>query len=152
MPLKCPCGEENPEGAAYCNKCGRELRFRPEGPATCPSCMHLNPQHIAYCGNCGADLDREYAKSVTSEEYLPSLVPSDAYIVGHSPPGASGVLHATRSQFITNLIITIPFAILLFFCFVVYESLLGATVWLASALVLYYASWRLGRERAGWGG
>lgn len=112
----------------------------------------MNAQHVAYCGNCGADLDREYTKRVASEEHLPSLVPPDAYLVGRAPPGASGVLHSTRGQFITSLIVTIPFAVLLFVYFVVYESLLGATVWSAFALAIYYVSWRLGRGRAGWGG
>lgn len=152
MPLKCPCGEENPEESAYCNKCGGELRLRPEGPRTCPRCLHMNPQHVAYCGKCGADLDREYAKSVTSEEYLPSLVPPDAYIVGRTPQGSSGALYSTRSQFTTSLIIAVPFVILLSLFFIIYESLLGGIAWLASIVVVFYISWQLGRGRAGWGG
>lgn len=51
-----------------------------------------------------------------------------------------------------SLIIAVPFVILLSLFFIIYESLLGGIACLVSTLVIFYMSWRLGRERAGWGG
>jgi ribosomal protein L40E len=47
----CPvCGNENPEGAKFCMKCG--TRFT----QVCPKCGAENPPQAVYCEQCGASL------------------------------------------------------------------------------------------------
>jgi ribosomal protein L40E len=49
--MRCPvCGNENPEGAKFCMKCG--TRFS----KTCPQCGAGNPAEAVYCQQCGASL------------------------------------------------------------------------------------------------
>jgi class 3 adenylate cyclase/tetratricopeptide (TPR) repeat protein len=54
--MQCPrCAFENPEGFAFCGKCGAKLDL------SCPSCGFTNPEGFEYCGKCGASLTVESA-------------------------------------------------------------------------------------------
>lgn len=152
MPLRCPCGNENPDESTYCNKCGTKLQLKPRGPRTCSTCHHENAAHVAYCGKCGEDLDRGYAKITHSGEYLPSLVPDDAYVAGTSIPSLySGRLYSTKQQFTMGLIISIPFYILLALLFFLEGGWLLSLIWCVFGAALLYFGWRVGRKRAGHG-
>jgi class 3 adenylate cyclase/tetratricopeptide (TPR) repeat protein len=49
--MRCPaCGHDNPEGARFCNGCGRALTAR------CGSCGTENPPGARFCNQCGAQL------------------------------------------------------------------------------------------------
>ena len=63
--IVCPqCGNQNVDGAAFCDECGASLGAAtpaaapaaPAGGAICPACGHSNIPGEAYCDNCGAAL------------------------------------------------------------------------------------------------
>jgi len=106
-----------------------------------------------YCGRCGEDLDRGYAKTISSKEFLPSLVPEDAYVAGASIPSLnSGRLYSTKGQYIIGLIISIPIYILLGLFFFLDAGWLGGLIWCLFGFAILYFAWKVGRERAGYGG
>ena len=47
------CGQENKEGAKFCNECGSKLEV------TCAACSTANPPGSKYCSECGSPLGRE---------------------------------------------------------------------------------------------
>jgi class 3 adenylate cyclase/tetratricopeptide (TPR) repeat protein len=50
--MKClKCHFQNPEGLAFCSKCGAELE------KVCPGCSFRNPPQFKFCGECGHDLN-----------------------------------------------------------------------------------------------
>ncbi len=49
------CGAENPQGAKFCNECGKELPRAMQ--KTCKRCGADNAPEMTTCGNCGAPLD-----------------------------------------------------------------------------------------------
>ncbi len=70
--MKCAqCNFENPDGFAFCGKCGAPLT------ASCPQCGFNNPPKFAFCGKCGAALGKQ-AMQLTKADlnhlraYLPS--------------------------------------------------------------------------------
>ena len=48
------CGQENPENATFCKKCGRRL----DGMALCPNCGKFTPADGEFCIHCGANRKR----------------------------------------------------------------------------------------------
>jgi class 3 adenylate cyclase/tetratricopeptide (TPR) repeat protein len=49
--MKCPeCQFENPEGAKFCNQCGKKIEL------TCQECGNLNPPGSRFCNECGHKL------------------------------------------------------------------------------------------------
>jgi ribosomal protein L40E len=49
--MRCPeCGNNNPEGAKFCIKCGAKFS------QVCPQCGAGNPPQAVYCEQCGASL------------------------------------------------------------------------------------------------
>ncbi len=49
--MKCSsCQFENPEGMAFCGKCGEKLQ------RICPECQFANPSDFLFCGKCGGSL------------------------------------------------------------------------------------------------
>ncbi len=69
--MRCPsCGEENPQGVAFCGHCGEPL------PKVCPRCGAENPRRFSFCGRCGADLS-EMAPNATR----PSLEGERRFVV-----------------------------------------------------------------------
>lgn len=54
------CGQENPENATFCKKCGRRL----DGMALCPNCGKFTPADGEFCIHCGAN------RNATVEENL----------------------------------------------------------------------------------
>jgi ribosomal protein L40E len=49
--MKCPeCQFENPEGAKFCNQCGKKIEL------TCQECGKLNPPGSRFCNECGHNL------------------------------------------------------------------------------------------------
>lgn len=54
------CGQENPENATFCKKCGRRL----DGMAICPNCGKFTPADGEFCIHCGAN------RNATVEENL----------------------------------------------------------------------------------
>ncbi len=64
--VKCPnCGNENDDGARFCDQCGATLAQATPPPATpaasnmvvCPSCGAENLPGTAFCEDCGAKLE-----------------------------------------------------------------------------------------------
>ncbi|MEE9169875.1 MAG: zinc ribbon domain-containing protein, partial [bacterium] len=54
--MQCPqCAFENPEGFAFCGKCGAKLELK------CASCGFTNPDGFEFCGKCGASLTAQLA-------------------------------------------------------------------------------------------
>ena len=48
--MKCPkCGNEAPQGSAFCNQCGTRLG----GELACPSCGRMIPANSVFCPKCG---------------------------------------------------------------------------------------------------
>jgi class 3 adenylate cyclase/tetratricopeptide (TPR) repeat protein len=55
--MKCPkCQFENPQGAKFCNKCGKSLQL------TCDQCGKANAPDSKFCGECGQELGEETKK------------------------------------------------------------------------------------------
>lgn len=54
------CGNNNPEGSDFCNKCGKKLHVAPQPlrptRRICPSCGASNPDYASFCLNCVKDL------------------------------------------------------------------------------------------------
>jgi len=51
--MKCPkCGFDNPDGAKFCNECGRKTEL------ACPECEKAYPPGSKFCNDCGHDLHR----------------------------------------------------------------------------------------------
>ncbi len=49
--MKCPkCQFENPEGAKFCNQCGKKIEL------TCQECGKVNPFGSKFCNECGCNL------------------------------------------------------------------------------------------------
>jgi len=49
--MNCPeCQFENPEGAKFCNQCGKKIEF------TCQECGKVNPPGSKFCNKCGQNL------------------------------------------------------------------------------------------------
>jgi len=49
--MKCPgCQFENPEGAKFCNQCGKKIEL------TCQECGKVNPPGSGFCNECGHNL------------------------------------------------------------------------------------------------
>jgi uncharacterized membrane protein YvbJ len=48
------CGASNPDGARFCQSCGKSVG---PGPRTCPACGTINSESAAFCSNCGSGLD-----------------------------------------------------------------------------------------------
>lgn len=66
-PITCPnCGNDNPTGSTFCNKCGVPLAFRivetdssdEDGVIYCSGCGAANPAGARFCDNCGAVIRR----------------------------------------------------------------------------------------------
>ena len=54
--MKCPhCQNENPDGSAFCRKCGKSLKVE----AVCPECGHENLPDSAFCNKCGQPLTKQ---------------------------------------------------------------------------------------------
>ena len=52
--ISCPhCSIANPEGYAYCQKCGEPPIVPPQMIISCPHCSSGNPKGYAYCQKCG---------------------------------------------------------------------------------------------------
>lgn len=148
MPLRCPCGSDNPDESVYCNKCGMRLLSSSQAQKTCSVCQHENPPHVEYCGYCGSVLAGQSAKSVTSGDPLPSLMRPDTYTVGWYPL-SSGLLYSTKGQFIIGLILLIPIIVMFFLLFTIGEGLLCGVAWCILAAAITYISWRVRRDLAG---
>jgi len=62
MTVKCgSCGTENPDGADYCNRCGKRVLVATQPQSErriCPSCGASNPDYASFCLNCTKDLSQ----------------------------------------------------------------------------------------------
>ena len=69
--MRCPaCNFENPDGFAFCGKCGHKLTL------TCPNCGAESPPGLAFCGQCGTRLvPAEATGALITEVDLARLVP-----------------------------------------------------------------------------
>ena len=66
--MKCPaCNFENPDGFAFCGKCGAKLAL------ACPNCGTELPPGFAFCGKCGTRLELE-APPLTRSGQAPTLI------------------------------------------------------------------------------
>jgi class 3 adenylate cyclase/tetratricopeptide (TPR) repeat protein len=75
MSVLCPaCHFENPEGFAFCGKCGAKLAV------VCPQCGAEVPPGFAFCGRCGTRLTPPEPAGVITEEELARIEP-------YLPPG-----------------------------------------------------------------
>jgi len=54
------CGNENPEGAKFCIKCGKELSAHSPGAAACPQCGAQVAQGSLFCAACGRSIGAPY--------------------------------------------------------------------------------------------
>lgn len=71
----CPeCGNENPEGAKFCMKCG--TRF----VQICPKCEAGNPYQASYCEQCGTSLASDEARD-SERRWLPAAIAFIATLV-----------------------------------------------------------------------
>lgn len=75
------CGASNPEGARFCQTCGKSLA--PE-PRACLACGTINSETAAFCSNCGSGLDPK-ASSAGPEADLYLRTDAEAPS-GHSSP------------------------------------------------------------------
>lgn len=54
--LICPeCGEENKEGAKFCQSCGGKLKQ--QGPSFCTNCGAQNAPGVKFCSECGQKME-----------------------------------------------------------------------------------------------
>ncbi|MBQ7342360.1 MAG: zinc ribbon domain-containing protein [Alistipes sp.] len=66
--MKCSnCNFENPDGAKFCQECGRELKTT----VTCPKCHAEYEQSAKFCQQCGTSL----TGATATEQVTPSVVP-----------------------------------------------------------------------------
>ncbi len=71
--MKCPkCQAENPEGSAFCRKCGQPL----SSELVCPQCKHVNLADSAFCNKCGQPLAVKSATDQPTSAPMPSTPPS----------------------------------------------------------------------------
>lgn len=146
MPLRCPCGNDNPDESVYCNECGRSL-LTPEGPVKCSRCGHVNPEHVAYCGRCGMDLYDGQARAVRSGDFIPSQSP-DAYLVHEGLAGGSWV---TKPGFWIVAALMAIYTLMIALELIVFEGhLLCGSIYVLFVVAILYLYWRSGREGAGW--
>ncbi len=75
MAIQCPaCHFENPDGFAFCGKCGAKLAL------VCPQCGAEVPPGFAFCGRCGTRLAPPAPAGLITEEELTRIEP-------YLPPG-----------------------------------------------------------------
>lgn len=75
MTVQCPaCHFENPDGFAFCGKCGAKL------VVVCPQCGAEVPPGFAFCGRCGTRLTPPAPAGLITEEALARIAP-------YLPPG-----------------------------------------------------------------
>ncbi|HUF37630.1 MAG TPA: adenylate/guanylate cyclase domain-containing protein [Anaerolineales bacterium] len=68
--MDCPtCGNANPAGAKFCNKCGSPLK------SGCPNCGHENPPGARFCNECGTALGTGTAGSTKAAARVQPAVP-----------------------------------------------------------------------------
>lgn len=75
------CGASNPDGARFCQTCGKSLA--PE-PRACPACGAINSENAAFCSKCGSGLAQK-ASSPGAEADLPLRTAAETRS-GHSAP------------------------------------------------------------------
>jgi hypothetical protein len=78
--MKCPkCQSENPEGSAFCGRCGQPLA----GDLLCPKCKHVNLADSVFCNKCGQTLgSQRAAQSPVISQPISSSVPMPASSAG----------------------------------------------------------------------
>jgi hypothetical protein len=76
------CGASNPDGARFCQSCGKSLA--PE-PRACAACGTINSETAAFCSNCGSALAQKKASARGAEADL-SLRTDAETRSGHSSP------------------------------------------------------------------
>ncbi|MCM1367546.1 MAG: DUF975 family protein [Roseburia sp.] len=60
------CGAANPDGSAFCRKCGNKIAVRRDEARVCPQCGAACKEGAVFCGKCGCKLaDAETAAGVT---------------------------------------------------------------------------------------
>ncbi|MGC9396701.1 MAG: adenylate/guanylate cyclase domain-containing protein [Anaerolineae bacterium] len=75
MAMQCPaCHFENPDGFAFCGKCGAKLAV------VCPQCGAEVPPGFAFCGRCGTRLPPPAPAGAITDEELARIAP-------YLPPG-----------------------------------------------------------------
>ncbi len=65
--MRCPkCGNEAPQGSAFCNRCGTPLNSE----MSCPSCGQLIPANSVFCPKCGKmvrnDMEEDYTNDAAA--------------------------------------------------------------------------------------
>ena len=132
------CGQENPENATFCKKCGRRL----DGMALCPNCGKFTPADGEFCIHCGANRNATVEENLKfQKEALESLskgsrqVSTTSFYATSSKPakkfssaGENKPRNAKLSKFskiftLTSLISTS----LLILCSTIFAFLVGAT-------------------------
>jgi tetratricopeptide (TPR) repeat protein len=77
--MKCPnCQTENPEGSAFCRKCGNSLHTK----TTCPECGHENLPDSAFCNKCGQPLTEQKPAPVKTRLKKPSTIQPTSFANG----------------------------------------------------------------------
>ncbi len=64
------CGFDNPDGFAFCGKCGASLL------AMCPRCGFSNPPGLVFCGQCGTSLAPQERLTPADLEHLRTYLPA----------------------------------------------------------------------------
>lgn len=132
------CGQENPENATFCKKCGRRL----DGMALCPNCGKFTPADGEFCIHCGANRNATVEENLKfQKEALESLskgsrqvsttsfyATSSKHAKKFSSAGENKPRNAKLSKFskiftLTSLISTS----LLILCSTIFTFLVGAT-------------------------
>jgi ribosomal protein L40E len=76
--MKCPqCQADNPEGSAFCLKCGNSLQVE----TICPECGHKNLPDSTFCNKCGHALG-ETAKPKKPQPKKPSTIEPTSFAGG----------------------------------------------------------------------
>ena len=97
--MYCPyCGVSNPEGAAICGFCGKDLTS-PSVPVTCPSCGTVGREYQSNCAKCGAKLPRQQKTEPADEMAAEVAEPAAAVPVAYaSTPDAEAAFEPTPDK------------------------------------------------------
>lgn len=113
------CGAQQPDGSAFCGKCGTKLAVSPK-KRICPHCNHELQPDMVFCDKCGTRYT-EPSVSLPSTPLPPTSVPnqgktpSPAYTNSHSdkPVANTGALMILS---VICILLCWPLAIYGFYC------------------------------------
>ena len=88
--MKCPkCGNQAPEGSAFCNQCGTPLNLE----ISCPACGESIPANSVFCPKCGKMVRNDMAEEPVQDISAAAPVATEAAPVSAAPAASHSQQH-----------------------------------------------------------